>query len=258
MSSPPANGFNKFMGAVVAFLGLIFSIIGLPGLVEEGFSGAGWIFLALLLSGGLMLFGGIQMIMQAQSDAKHQQAVEAAAKSGQVKTAIPDVMAHWNIDTPTWEAFKINEKKYRTSDNRYFLAAFLIVGTIILMFSRAAPIFIAAPIVLVIGIITITARKSVALKKLIVAPAVPLSVTVGRRQLIMNGVLYHLQSDRISTRKVRLLTEETPMILEFTQYWPTRRGETFDELRIPVPSYAQAEAQKVVDNFFPASPEHHS
>lgn len=193
------------------------------------------------------------MYMQGRNDKKQQEAVLHAVQSGQLQEAIPDVLAHWSIDRDTWNAFCTNEKKYRKEDNIYFFIAFLVIGTIVLLLTRGASLFGGIFIAALIGGITVAARKKVALKKLQVAHGVPLFVTVGKRHVILNGILYPINTDRMRTGKVRLISDSTPIILEFTLYWPTRKGETFDEFRLPLPPDALAQAQAVLAYFTPAS-----
>lgn len=255
MPAPNASGFNIAMGAVLAFMGVMVGFVGIMGMIGEGLSGIGWVMGGMAFGGVLMVVGGIQMFRDGRSDRTKQQEVSAAAKEGHAHAAIPDVLAEWPLDARTWNAFTINEKKYRNRDNIWFFVAFIFLGTLTLMLSRDSTFLLALSIAAVIGLITVIARRTVALQKLQVPSEMPRSVVVGRRHIILNGKLYPINADRMTTRKGRLIRDGEPAILELTLYWPTRNGETFDELRIPVPPDAIAQAEYVITQLFPHNPQ---
>ncbi|HMU69101.1 MAG TPA: hypothetical protein PK511_08555 [Chitinophagales bacterium] len=249
MPSSDVNGFNKTMGLIVAFIGLPVCFIGLTGYIAIGRHGMGWIFLILALSGITIIAGGVQMFFQGRADAAKQREVLQAAKAGKAESQITKIITEWPIDDKTWADFCINEKHYRRGDNYIFFFMFLAIGSFILVASRGSGLLLAVCISGVIGLITVILRYNVAMKKVHTISGIEKKVIIGKRYIIMNGILYPINNERMTTHKIQLITTSIPAILEFTIYWPTRSGETFDELRIPVPDEAISNAKLVVNSF---------
>lgn len=256
MPAPNASGFNMALGIILLFLGVMVGFIGIMGVIGEGLNGIGWLMLLMGMGGVLMVVGGLQMVRDGNTDRKKQANAAQAARSGQALAVLPDILAEWVLDEQTWKDFCINEKKYRNQDNLWFFVAFLFLGTIVLMISRSSSFLLAISIVGAIGLITIYLRRTVALQKLHVPAGMPKQVVIGRRHILMNGKIYPINADRMTTRKVRVIEDSTPMLLELTLYWPTRNGETYDELRIPVPPPALEKAKLAANGILPGhSPE---
>lgn len=248
-SSNNGTGFNIGIGAFVALLGAILLPVALAGLFGQEFSGISWLFIALLFSSVLMLYGGVVMIISAIQEQKKHAEIRKLSDSGKIGDAFADTIASWEIDPDTWNAFDKNERKYRKSDNLYYFIAFAVAGTILLMWVRNGTFFVAAGISLAMSGVIVWIRHSLSLKKLKVARGEKLFVLITKSMLILNGEHYALRSDTRRIKNMQLLTGETPVILEFTIAWRTRNGETFDELRIPVPEQNIPDAEKVMQAF---------
>lgn len=243
------SGFNISMGIILSIIGLPVAFVGLSGVWHSGLSGMGWIFLPLFISGLFIVAGGLQMYFGGRTDAAKHKEVETAAVQGKAHLAIADVIATWDIDDATWKAFCKNERKYRRTDNIIFFFLFLGLGAFLLMGTRGAGLLLAASVSGSIGLIIVLIRYYSAIKKIHVQPDVPKQVMAGKRHIIMNAVLYPINTDDKVTRKVMLIQDSKPCILELTIYWRTRNGETFDEFRFPVPENAidkALEAAKVL------------
>lgn len=258
MPAPNASGFNIAMGGFMLLLGLLVGFIGIMGVIGEGLDGIGWLMLLMAIGGIFMVVGGLQMVRDGNADRKLQAATARATRSGQAHAVMPDILAEWVLDEQTWKDFCINEKKYRNQDNIWFFVAFLFLGTLVLLISRNSSFLPAISIVAAIGLITIYLRRSVALQKLHVPAGMPKQVVIGQRHILMNGKRYPINADRMTTRKVRVIEDSTPMLLELTLYWPTRNGETFDELRIPVPPSALEKAKLAANGLMPGQVTEHS
>ena len=62
----------------------------------------------------------------------------------------------------------------------------------------------------------------------------------------INGKLNPYRSDRFWLKKIQMLAGD-PEVIEFTYSWDTRKGRTFDELRIPVPAGRGEEARALIE-----------
>lgn len=243
--------FNIVAGAIIAFMGLLFAPIGLTGVLSEGMSGIGIVLLGLFLSGLLMMLGGIYMILQGRSDIREAQEVKEHIKAGRSPVMEENILGKWDIDEETWNAFAINERKYRNSDNLWFFIAFVILGTLVIMTQRSSVFIYAFGISVVIALIMVTVRRGAALSKLRISAGAHKFVIFTHREIILNGKRYPINDGFMHAEKVQILPHETPPILEITLYWKTRGGNTFDELRIPIPPDAIDKAKHVATMLTP-------
>lgn len=264
-----------FSGGLLLFCGILTAPIGFMGVLASGFTYIGIIMLLLAVGGSLLIYSGIQYIRAAGKLQKDEQALQQQLSSNgtavkpdsekgvisegtkpaeptPTKLVLPDVhiIAEWETDPSTWQQFTINERKYRNEDNIYFFIAVLILGTLVLMLSRSASFWLALGISAGMGAIIVYIRRSLSLSNL-----QPGNQKSARRVIIsdafvsLNGHTFDLFSASRNTRKVRFLPDESPAILEFTIEWMTRKGPTFDELRVPVPAANFQQAAAVVQYF---------
>jgi predicted permease len=234
--------FNIVAGALVAFLGVLFTPIGMIGVYHEGLSGIGLVLLGLLLSALLMITGGVFMIIQGRNDINQAKEVKAKIKAGKSPVSEESILGQWDIDEATWEAFAVNERKYRNSDNLWFFIAFVMLGTLVVMTQRSSVFIYAFTITVAIALIMVFVRRGAALNKLRISHGAHKFVIITHTEIILNGKRYPINDGYMHAEKAQLLPNENPAILEITLYWRTRGGNTFDELRIPVPAHALEQA----------------
>ncbi len=251
--------FGRTSGFIVLFMGILLTPIGISGLVGTPWSGISWVLLLLTLAGMLLIAGSVNMLRTANKQAKTQAALEKTLQIAKSTNTTPDMIngvpihAHWDIDENTWNKFKQNEIKYRNDDNIYFFIAFVIIGTIGIIWNSGASITISLIIAIIMGIILVLIRRGLALSKLHTGIHKK-EVYISDYFVILNGEQYVLFSPNRQTSKVKLIETEEPVILEYTIHWPTRNGTTFDELRIPVPPNAIDSARTICNNFKPIVP----
>lgn len=242
------------MGILILFLGVLITPIGIIGLLNMTWDYIGLLILVFALSGVLLLVSGFNMIQTARDQIKKHKGIQAsiavAAKSETIPSTVNGVpvKASWEIDETTWAQFHKNEIHYRNEDNIYFFIACMIIGTISIMVFRASNFLTAFIISAVVGLIIVFLRRRLALAKLD-TKAQKKQVVITDYMVVLNNQEYVLFSEDRQARKIKLIKNSTPIILEYTIYWPTRNGETFDELRIPVPPYAVEYAEDLVRNF---------
>ena len=248
--------FGYFAGGLCIFLGIIITVIGISGLKLIDFDFPGILFLMLLLSGLLLLFGGLQYILSSKKKEKlekilNEENISIAPNATQNKTpkvAGSIVKGEWDIDEITWQQFIKNEKNYRNSDNIYFLIGFVILGTIAIILNRYAEWTTALLICLIAGVFLVLMRRSLGLNKI-------RSVRKRKKVLItenfvrLNEFTFILFSENRMTSSIKFLDSEIPKILEFKIHWKTRNGSTYDELRVPVPPGQEETAKNICLNF---------
>ena len=243
------------IGGMLFMLGLVVLPIGLLGFLSTGITYIGIVLLALAVSGGLLLYSGVQQFKAARRKSKDAQSLYAAAGGAGASASDrqqygESVLAEWTCDTATWQEFSKNEIQYRNSDNLYYFAAFTGLGTIALLIFRAANLFIAVAISTIMGGIVVLLRRTLSLKKLRVAqPGQERKVVIAKGFVMLNGHLFDLYAENRNTRKVQFLKDVSPAILEFTIEWKTRNGTTFDELRVPVPPEQYESVENLLIHF---------
>jgi len=243
-----------FTGIILIGLSVLILPLGIIGFFSSGFSYIGLIWLVFAISGGLLLYSGIASIRSASKTKKDEAILKAALdpeSSGTEKEEIKaTILADWKYDDETWEAFKQNEKSYRKEDNIYYFIGVVILGTIGLLIFRSANLFVAVAISAILGGIMVLLRSNLSLSKLKKTSG-PYSqrAIIGEGYVLMNGHTFDLFDTGRYTSKVEFLPDENPPILEFTIKWMTRKGATFDELRVPVPNNKIEEAIQIVTHF---------
>ncbi len=248
-------GAGYFIGAMLFMLGAMLLPIGLLGFISSGFTYIGIVLLVMAISGGLLLYSGVQQFKAARKKSKdakalYNEATRGATASGDKEQYNNSVLAEWTCDKDTWAAFQKNEIRYRNSDNLYYFVAFVGLGTISLLIFRAANLFIAVAISTIMGGVVVALRRSLSLKKLKTAsPDHRRKVVISKGFIMLNGHIFDLYAENRNTRKVELLSGDDPIIPEFTIEWMTRNGVTFDELRVPVPPEHLATAESLLKYF---------
>jgi membrane protein implicated in regulation of membrane protease activity len=251
---------GRFTGVMLLVLGLFVTPVGLLGFLSEGFSGIGMVLLILTISGLLIAYGGWQQIRASrtlqQDEQKLHQELNETATPAKVIAGTPaaqtnkEVLAQWETDAHTWKAFVKNERNYRNSDNIYYFIGVVLLGTPFLMLARAVPWTGALVFSAVFGLLIVYLRRSLSLKKLQPRSGqVPGQVVIGKGYVVLNGHTFDLYSESRHTTRVQFLPDQQPAILEFTIAWITRKGRTFDELRVPVPQNQMEKAKEVVKYF---------
>ena len=248
--------FGYFAGGLCIFLGFIITAIGISGIKLIDFDFPGVLFLMFLLSGLLLLFGGIQYIISSGKKQKLENILNETDISGSAditenkitEVAGSIVKGGWDIDETTWQQFIKNEKNYRNSDNIYFLIGFLILGTISIIINRYAEWTTALLICFITGAFVVLLRRSLGLKK-VHSVRKKKQVLITENFVRLNEFTFVLFSENRMTSSIKFLESEIPKILEFKIHWKTRNGVTYDELRVPVPPGKEEAAKKICYNF---------
>lgn len=252
-------------GAVAIAMGVLVSPVAI-GLASSYPHELWW--LGALLCGGcfLMIYGGIQSIKTARAKEKMAQAERARITteldqkqavadfsaglpiSPQTPAAVPlrpEVLAHWIFSESEWKQFMRLEKGRRLESSIYEALGFTILGTVVIMLSREAVFYVAVSISALIGVIISSLRYWLTLKSL--GNVLPENqVIITRQSVFINDKLNPYRSDNLWLDKLEFKAG-IPPVLEFTYAWHNRKKKKmFDELRVPVPPRAEAEARALI------------
>ncbi|MFN3938938.1 MAG: hypothetical protein ACK4IY_00035 [Chitinophagales bacterium] len=215
------------------------------------FSGAWYFGLPLCIASGLILWSirahisrGKKKTSEPKLFETHPTQLPAASPE---KDAAP--IAHWLVDNNTWKIFMQAEKKLRNEDSAYFFIGTLIVGCIGLMSARHLPFFRALPYAAAIGLLIVLLRRYFALRNLQNNKNQAIPIIISKDKIQIKEQVYSLIGENRWISGIQLKNAHNTDYIEFTIEWSTRNGNTFDELRIPVPEGKFAEAEKVIQHF---------
>lgn len=258
------------LAVFIAILGFCCAIIGLSGALsgdemDNWIRGVLWV---LAISGGMMIYGGVTMFFGARKKiedtsrdekelteaVKNQINLDDAIKSVREQATKPftdknTLLAHWTYSDEEWKVFTKKEFKAQIRDALLVWLLLVGLGTWLLAGYRdmgflaafITSFSVGALITFIRFIIAYNARKANSSK--------PGDVIISAKSILINGI-YHTLNDELKTlSKLELLKDEAPQILEFTVIWNTRKGQTNEQVRVPVPSDKLSEAGKLVDIF---------
>jgi hypothetical protein len=154
-------------------------------------------------------------------------------------------LARWKLDQPTWNKFFVVEKRERFSSIYYEMFAIVLLGTTFLLLQRKADWKIAIPLSVVFAVIWGLAKYLLMLKPLQAANQ-QYEVILTTTSVLINNTHFVFRNEHKKPGKILLLTDQSPWVIEITFYWNTRRGETFEEIRIPVEPGRENEAINIV------------
>lgn len=244
-------GCNFGIGYMLTALGLFMLPVAITMLVD--FPSYIGILGATLLTGSLLLmYGGIQMLLKHKKN--KQQALEemlemkhlAQSAEGDIATdATINCLAKWHYRKEDWNKFIRWEKKERFSNIMAELFWIILLGTLLLKWARSAEWAMALIVSGSIGIIY------GGLKYWFTTQAYGKTendavVMITDNSVYINGVVNPFQNERYALKSVELKSNALLTVLEISYGWKTRRGSTFDEIRIPVPQGKEEEAMNVV------------
>ncbi len=269
----PSNPLAAASGAMVAFFGVLMTMIGLAGASEPSEIRA--VMVVMALAGGAMVYGGIQMILTWRRAEKRMEedmrimhapnAVPAAAvlPAAPARTvteegvpvyeeqlnpprpddAPPELLAVWSYDPGEWGTYTAGEMKAKGSEMLWTGVVLVVVGTWI--FKEDAGLwagfsYSAGFAMFICGLQWAIARS--AHEKNVAVPSGDVRITT--HAVLLNGTYLVLNDDHNHVGKATLVPGE-PSILEVKVEWSTRNGPTHELIRIPVPAGREEEAERV-------------
>ncbi len=246
-------------GVLIIICGFITAPIGL-GLLLSYPHEIWW--LGIILSGSsiLLLYSGIQTIKKSREDEKKAQQflmkmlVENEKKNDQKEIASipsstetkPVLLASWEFSIAEWQHFLKKELNNLVTESIILFISIAILGAALLIFTKGASFSIAAIVSAVVGGIIGVLKYLLKKNTLQYHSKKNVSILIGLDSVILNGKLVVLRDENKWLSAVSIKTDQSPEIIEFVYNWNTRKGNTFDEFRIPIPNDKLSEAKDVV------------
>ena len=155
------------------------------------------------------------------------------------------ILATWVVPEPEWTAFYAAERRKRLES--LWIESFLIfvLGTCFLLLFRTASWTSALTISAALAVTWWLVKYHLHLKVLQSNRTENL-IILTTSSVFINGKLHVYYDAHVTPGSIQLYKNTRPMVLEIRYHWKTRRGTTFEELRIPVPSGKETEAQELV------------
>lgn len=254
----------------LGMIGLGVSIVGFSGALasdemENWIRGVMWV---MAISGLFIAYGGFNMFIASRKkmseiDKDESELAQAVKKPVTIEDAVKTIreeaakpfsekntlLAHWTYSDEEWKMFTKKEFNFRIREALVLWLLLTGIGTLLLSGYREMGYLAAfitcfstgGVITLIRFIIAYNARNANSSK--------PGDVIISAKSILINGTYHILNDENKTLSKLELLKDETPQILEFTVIWNTRKGQTNEQIRVPVPSDKLTEAVKLAALF---------
>lgn len=189
-----------------------------------------------------------QVTRTADTKGQSQQLTTTTVSSEAITATIENaaLLACWNYSLPEWEAFmRLETKSLR---ERLLIQSLLIVvlGTVVVLFSTNASLLGAAAASIFTGAVYGLLKYNFHVHSIHhKGPGNPV-VLILPDALIINGHYNALKGENLWFENAVIKKEKQCSVLEITYGWSTRRGNTNDEIRVPVPPGKENEAVRIV------------
>lgn len=160
-----------------------------------------------------------------------------------------DFLDTWTFSAKEWNQFIKEAKSLKKEDNIYMGIATLIVGVPFLMLSRKITFLMALIFVIPFAILIPWARNkiSTAHLKSIKKEAI---VNFYTNYITINSKRIDLYGDKKWIKNMTIIDGKNGLkLLEIEIAWSTRKGDTFDETRIPIPSNKIERAEALIEYY---------
>lgn len=243
---------SKLVAIIYWGLALLISPIAIGGLLSFPSQAAmlGLVFLLILC---FFLWAGYRQWQLAKQVL--QEAVQAAVvvnqavsiQNQQHQEGLPIV---WEYTAADWQAFARWEQKERKTNTLIEAFVLAVLGMLMIILSRGANWVVALVISTIIATIYYRFKVWLTLRGIRQPDQEKrYRVKITADGVFVNGRYHAIQNQQRWRGKLILNEAVQPAVLEFTFHWNTRRGETFDEVRIPVPEGAIVQARALVKSW---------
>lgn len=157
------------------------------------------------------------------------------------------ILETWTFSNEQWKKFVKIEKKNKKEDNIYFAIGILILCTPMLMVLRGTNFITALLFTSPLAILIPWLRQKFGNPHLKEHKGES-TVKIFPEYLIVNNKKIDLYGNRKWIKDMRIIeTSENFKLLEFTIEWSTRKGNTNDETRIPIPKNKEQRAKELIE-----------
>jgi len=199
----------------------------------------------LSLSGLFLLGGGISNLKTAKREKKRADEQLAAFKAKPAAaTKLPvEVLTSWIYSVSDWKEFVKWERKERKQGTIIEVSLVVVLGTLALrgMQGWILALIISSVIAILYGLLKYFLKTSSIRSD---EKGMP-EVIITNENVYINGRIHPFYADNLWLGKVDIREEGQLNIFEITYCWNTRKGESFEEIRVPIPKGKLKEAISV-------------
>jgi len=232
--------------ALLGFCTFIFITLGI-GMVASYPDEIWWVGVVLLLCAIVVGYSSISNYRSSKKEKQisdeQMQTIKQKIKPVETSDIIKlEVLATWAYSQTEWKAFMKWEKGERSSGTIMETAALVALGTLAIRFLRNSDWITAFVISIVIGIIYGIVKYMITMSSIKLDETKMPEVIITNQSVIVNGHMNRFYGNNLWLGKVSIKEEKAFNILEFSYCWNTRRGESFDEIQVPIPKGSLKEA----------------
>jgi hypothetical protein len=227
-----------FTSLLLGFCSVISLILGvgmLAGYPDEIW----WAGLLLLLCSVLVGYGSFTSYRSSRKEKQisdeQMQAIQRKIKQADNTNGKFEVLTTWAYSQAEWKAFMKWEQGERSSGTLMEVAIIIGLGTLAIHFLKGADWVTSFTISIVMGIIYGGIKYIITMSSIKLDENKMPEVIITNQSVIVNGHMNRFYGNNLWLGKVSIKEVKAFNILEFTYCWSTRSGETYDEIRVPIP-----------------------
>ena len=164
------------------------------------------------------------------------------------------LLVQWLVPREEWKAFYKIERNKRLESMWIESILIALLGTVLLLMVRNASWFQALLLATGLALVWWIAKYYLHLR-VMQSNQDQNQIIITTSSVQVNGRLHVYYDNHVTPGSFQLLTNHWPQVLEIRYHWQTRRGATFEELRVPVPAGKETEAQALVKHLSSFLPE---
>lgn len=155
----------------------------------------------------------------------------------------------WEYSSQEWNLFVKTAKSLKKEDTIYFGVAILIIGIPFLMMARNTSFLIASAFVIPFAIFIPWLRNKF-LNSYLKPSNDIVTIAFFHNYIDVNGKNIDLFGPKKWIRNMTIIKSEKPLLLlEIEIAWSTRKGDTFDEVRVPIPTDKLERAEALIEYY---------
>lgn len=171
------------------------------------------------------------------------------SKSVAKSTKSKDYLDTWTFSAKEWNLFTSEATSLKKEDNIYMAIATLIVGIPFLMLSRKITILMSLFFVIPFAVLVPYVRYRIAIKKLKLSTNKAI-IEFYSEYLQINGKKVELFTNNRWIKNMKIIDGKNGLkLLEIEIAWSARKGDTFDETRVPIPFDKLERAEALIEYY---------
>jgi hypothetical protein len=171
----------------------------------------------------------------------------AQAKEETVETdTSPIILAHWKYTAAEWQKFIAWETTERKTSTTIVSLLILVFGGLTVIWMKKAGFVLAFALSGFIAVIYWVGRYFISKFSIGEAGNRQNEVAITQDAIVINGKYNAFISEMYRLKDIKIRDEEPLQVLEIEYSWSTRRGESFDEIRVPIPAGKLEEAKWLI------------